>query len=446
MAASPASTGTPVTGSLKRPGNISPIPAGTVHFLALTDDFTGYVWVYLYKEKCQFLSCLKDFKALVENQRKDGLKIQRVRMDGAKEFSSHEAEAFLKEADIIIEPSAPYRHQQNGKAERTNRTLIDMGRTMLVDAGLPEAFWAEAIRYAVYLKNRLPSKSCPAGMLSPYEAFYENRLQLQSIHPFGCAVYIEIPRELRRKVLSQPKAKPAIFIGCIEGTTHQFRLYDTVKRTVVVDRDVSLIDLKRPAKKDREPLQWDADEILAPQLELVPTVASGPLDMEEPAVPTESPELEFNTEPSTVEPDLNAGESTSDSDYLSDVSDRLDAQQLTAPQPAPVQCDRRSIRLEKQPSRHWDFKRHGKDFVRFSKAENRFLGCSTSTAFTALRTDSSTVPQSAKEARRSSQAKQWEDAMAAELQACKDMHIWERIPYDQQSSTVKAKKHLRNQG
>jgi hypothetical protein len=86
-------------GSLKRPGNISPIPAGSVHFLAITDDFTGYVWVYFYKEKSQFLSCLKHFKPMVENQRKDGLKIQRARMDGAKEFSSHEAEALMKERD-----------------------------------------------------------------------------------------------------------------------------------------------------------------------------------------------------------------------------------------------------------------------------------------------------------------------------------------------------------
>jgi hypothetical protein len=86
-------------GLFKRPGNISPIPAGSVHFLAITDDFTGYVWVYFYKEKSQFLSCLNHFKALVENQRKDGLKIQRARMDGAKEFSSHEAEALMKERD-----------------------------------------------------------------------------------------------------------------------------------------------------------------------------------------------------------------------------------------------------------------------------------------------------------------------------------------------------------
>jgi hypothetical protein len=123
------------------------------------------------------------------------------------------ADAFMKEAGIIIEPRAPYRHQQNGKAERVNRTLIDMGRTMLVDAGLPEAFRAEAIRSAVYLKNRLPSKSCPQGTLSAYEAFYGDKPVLQEMHPFGCAAYVEIPRELRRKNPISTQSKISYFLG-----------------------------------------------------------------------------------------------------------------------------------------------------------------------------------------------------------------------------------------
>jgi hypothetical protein len=114
-------------GSLHSPGKFSPIPSGSVHYLALTDDYTGYVWTYFYKERSQFIECLKDFKQLVENQRKDGLKIQRMRMDGAKEFQSSDVEALCKASGIAVEMSAAYRHQQNGKAERVNRTLIEMG-------------------------------------------------------------------------------------------------------------------------------------------------------------------------------------------------------------------------------------------------------------------------------------------------------------------------------
>jgi hypothetical protein len=378
-------------------------------------------------------------------------------MDGAKEFSSNEAEALMKDAGINIEPSAPRRHEQNSNTERTNRTLIEMGRTMLIDAGLPEAFWAEAIRYAVYLKNRLPSKSCPSGMLSPYEAFYQHKPQLYSSHPFGCAAYVEIPGQLRQKLLSQPKAKPAVFLGCIEITIHQFCLYDAVRRTVIVHRDVSFIDNKSPAKRKSEPLRWDADAILNPQLPPVLSAEYEPVDMPKPTVSPEPPTFEGPTELLehhsaplqshipllTVEPHLNEGEA--DFDYLSDVSDRLqDSQPLIDSPSVPVQ--RRSTRLEKQPSRHWDFERLGKDFVRFSKAENRFLGRPNSTAFQARRTDSAapTIPQSAREARRSPHAAQWEEAMAAELQACQQIGIWYQIPFAPQSPTAKAKKHLRN--
>jgi hypothetical protein len=58
---------------------------------------------------------------------------------------------------------------------------------MMVDAGLLESFWAEAIRTAVCLKNRLPSKSSPKGTLSAYEAYYGVKPKLH-VHPFGCAV------------------------------------------------------------------------------------------------------------------------------------------------------------------------------------------------------------------------------------------------------------------
>jgi transposase InsO family protein len=102
---------------------------------------------------------------MVENQRKDGLKIQCRRMDGAKEFQSGDVVALCKASGISVELSAAHQHQQNGRAERVNRTLIEMGRTMMVESGLPESFWAEAIRTAVYLKNRLPSKSSPKGTI-----------------------------------------------------------------------------------------------------------------------------------------------------------------------------------------------------------------------------------------------------------------------------------------
>ena len=69
---------------------------------------------------------------------------------------------------IRYELTVPKTPQQNGVAERLNRTLVDMSRSMLIDAKLPKKFWAKAVSTAVYLQNRSSSK--PLQNMTPYEA------------------------------------------------------------------------------------------------------------------------------------------------------------------------------------------------------------------------------------------------------------------------------------
>ena len=58
-----------------------------------------------------------------------------------------------------------YTLQQNGVAERTNQTLVEMARCMMFDSNLPPMFWAEAIATAKYVRNRCPSRSPGGGTL-----------------------------------------------------------------------------------------------------------------------------------------------------------------------------------------------------------------------------------------------------------------------------------------
>jgi transposase InsO family protein len=429
-------------GSFRQPGSIAPIPPGSVHYLALTDDYTGYVWTYFYKERSQFLTCVKHFKALVENQRKDNLKIQRFRMDGAKEFQSADVEMLFKSSGIAVKVSAAYRHQQNGKAERVNRTLIEMGRTMMVDAGLPESFWAEAIRTAVYLKNRLPSKSSPTGMLSAYEAYYGVRANLQHIHPFGCAAYAEIPRELRRKLLSQPKSRPGIFLGYVEGTTHQYRLYDINRKVIIVDRDVVFADGIRPAKQktgqttqaggacnwfpeDQLPQVRDLQHLSMPKM-----VLDGG---EEAAASLTYPNNNFLAEDGSV----SASELVPE--HEPNESDRVPGYEDQA-----FENLRRSSRLQDKPIKHWDFKKHGTDFANFASAEERFLGLKAQLKPQVAPGTDILIPTSAKQARASPHAPEWENAMRKDFTACKDFKTWDRIPYASITEKIRAKQHLRN--
>jgi transposase InsO family protein len=136
-------------------GEINPIPTGSIYSLVLVDDFTGMSWVYFYGTKNQFYQRFTKFKAMVETQ--TGRRIKRVRSDQAKEFYSSRVSTLIQESSIIFKASVIYAHEQNGKAERMNRTISDMARTMMTEACLPETMWAEVFQMASYIRNRMVS-------------------------------------------------------------------------------------------------------------------------------------------------------------------------------------------------------------------------------------------------------------------------------------------------
>ncbi|KRX69779.1 Retrovirus-related Pol polyprotein from transposon TNT 1-94 [Trichinella sp. T6] len=103
------------------------------------------------------LDAFMDFKSHAENQ--TGNKIKTFRSDNATEYCSEKFQKFLRVNGIRHETSVQYTPQQNGVAERKNRTLLDMARCMLLESKLSLNFWAEAISTACYIRNRCPSRS-----------------------------------------------------------------------------------------------------------------------------------------------------------------------------------------------------------------------------------------------------------------------------------------------
>ena len=72
---------------------------------------------------------------------------------------------YLEEHGIRAERTAPYTPEQNGIAERMNRTLMEMVRTLLKQSGLDERFWVEALMFAVDVRNNCATKSLGGKML-----------------------------------------------------------------------------------------------------------------------------------------------------------------------------------------------------------------------------------------------------------------------------------------
>ena len=110
------------------------------------------------KRKTETPEMFKTFKALTEKH--SGELIKRFCCDNRKgEYDNAVFQAILRENGISHEPSAPYTQNQNGVSERMNRTIMEKARKMLLEARLPESFWAEAVNTAVYLHDRSPTRS-----------------------------------------------------------------------------------------------------------------------------------------------------------------------------------------------------------------------------------------------------------------------------------------------
>ena len=204
---------------------------GAEYFLTFTDDKSRYTWVYPLKRKDQVFDQFLKWKSLVENS--CGKRLKTLRSDNGGEYTSNKFEAYLTKEGIRHECTIPKTPEQNGVAERLNRTLVESSRSMLLDAKLPKKYWAEAISTAVYLKNRCPTKSIKD--MTPYEAWHGVKPRVDHLRVFGCEAYVHIPKDERGKFDS--KARKCILVGYGQETKG-YRLYDTQQQKILHSRDV----------------------------------------------------------------------------------------------------------------------------------------------------------------------------------------------------------------
>ncbi|GJS11502.1 putative ribonuclease H-like domain-containing protein [Tanacetum coccineum] len=135
-----------------------------MYCLVVTDDFSRFSWVFFLATKDETSEILKTFITSIENL--IDLRVKVIRCDNGTEFKNRVMNQFCEMKGIKREFSVARTPQQNGVAERKNRTLIEAARTMLADSKLPTTFWAEAVNTAC----RKPT--------------------LSFMRPFGCPIII----------------------------------------------------------------------------------------------------------------------------------------------------------------------------------------------------------------------------------------------------------------
>jgi transposase InsO family protein len=103
--------------------------------------------VYFLEKKSEAFETFKKFKVMVEKM--TGKKIWSLRSDRGGEYMSNQFMSYYENHGICRFLIAPYTPQQNGVAERNNRTILDMVRIMIKTKEMPKEFWAETVQCAV---------------------------------------------------------------------------------------------------------------------------------------------------------------------------------------------------------------------------------------------------------------------------------------------------------
>jgi len=171
---------------------------GARYFVTFIDDFSRKIHVYLLRTKGEVFDKFKEYKALVDNQ--TDMKIKTFRSNNGGEFVSKKFDNFWHECGIQRQTSAPYTPQQNGVAERANRTIMECVRSMIPTQGLDLEFWAEAVNTVVYIKNQCPTKAFESK--TPQEAWTGRKPNVSHLRVFGCKAFAHILDEKKSKLVS----------------------------------------------------------------------------------------------------------------------------------------------------------------------------------------------------------------------------------------------------
>ena len=225
---------------------------GKHYFVTFVDDFSRRVWVYTMKKKDDVLGIFLNWKKMIETQ--TGRKIKYLRTDNGGEYCSKSFREVCQDAGIVRHFTVRHTPQQNGVAERMNRTLLEKVRCMLSNAGLGKEFWAEAVTYACHLINRLPSTAI--GGRIPLEVWSGKPVtDYDSLHVFGCSAYYHV-----KESKLDPRARKAIFVGMSSGVKGYRLLYPNSKK-IIFSRDVTFDESSMLKKKIEDIVEGNPQQV-----------------------------------------------------------------------------------------------------------------------------------------------------------------------------------------
>ena len=184
---------------------------GFSYYVIFIDDCTQMSWIYFLKHKSEVFGVFVNFYNMICSQFQTHPRV--LRTDNGREYVNSNMHQFITSKGLIHQTSCPDTPQQNGVAERKNRTLLEITRAIMLESHVPTYLWPEIVATVNYLINRLPTKAL--NYKTPLETLqiYQSIPSFHSWPPriFGCKVYVHYPKRMHHKL--EPRADSVFLFG-----------------------------------------------------------------------------------------------------------------------------------------------------------------------------------------------------------------------------------------
>lgn len=191
------------------------------------------------RAKSDVFQCLQHFHAYVSTQFQ--LPLIALQADNGKEFDNSALCTHLASYGVALRLSCPYTSSQNGKAERILRTLNDCVRSLLIHAGMPFAYWVEALATATHLLNRRHCQT--SGTVTPFELLLGAPPDYTHLRVFGCLCFPNQASTQQHKLA--PRSTPCALLG-YPADHRGYRCLDLSTRRVITSRHVVFDETQFP--------------------------------------------------------------------------------------------------------------------------------------------------------------------------------------------------------
>lgn len=320
-----------------------------------------------------------------------GKQVKVIRSNNAKEFDDKYCRPYFADLGIIHQTSCTNSPQQNGRAERKHRNLLEMARVLRFQAGLPPQYWGECVQAATYITNRLPSHLL--GNKTPYEVLHTALPDYTHMKCFGCFVVMASNEKTNHDKMN-PRGLPCVFLGYPQ-TQRGYKLLDLRTNKLFVSRNVKFYETIYPYKIFHNTTQTNTQTSYDPNCIILG------LSHEE--------ECDIDSDDNITSTDTEQPEAQTLVQHPSDT------------QPEPTQPVRRSQRTHRSPTWLTDY--HTSNLAYPSKI-NTITHTPVSPTYTCFMTQAlkHTEPKSFREAISKGE---WVQAMNEELEALELNNTWE---------------------